>query len=142
MKKYAHCFSILVAMFMLTGCVAGGVSFVKESVVPKDKALVYFYRPNNFQGSALDVTVKDNDKTAFKIKNGQYIKYFTEPGKHKFYTDTMAIDKPTEIELEVGQAYYIKTGLSVGMWTGTWALNRVYESEALEELKSCKSGKK
>jgi len=142
MKIVRYTMLMLSTIFVLSGCTAGGAKFMSVESAPTNKALVYFYRPNAFQGSALSITVKDNDKAIFNIKNGQYISYLAEPGLHKFYTDTMAIDKPTELTLEAGKTYFLKTSLRVGMWTGTWGLNRVYEDEALAELKSCSSGKK
>lgn len=115
----------------------------KSWAAPEDKTLIYFYRPNNFQGSAVDITIKDNGVAAAKIQNGQYIKYIADVGAHRLHTDTMAIDKPTDLEAEAGKTYFYKTVLNVGMWTGTWSLNRVYDAEALEEMRACcKSGKK
>jgi len=142
MKRYLVGIYAFVGAIVLTGCVAGGAAFVKDEAVPEDKGLIYIYRPNNFQGSAVDITIKDNGQTVFKIKNGQYVKHFVEPGKHKLHTDTMAIDKPVELDVEGGKTYYLKTSLNVGLWTGTWSLNRVYEEEALLELSCCKSGSK
>ncbi len=140
MKKLFMGLAATIYTVFLSGCAAGGATFTKEAAIPSDKGLIYFYRPKAFQGSAIAISVVDNGKEAFKIKNGQFIKYFAEPGKHQFHTDTMAIDRPTELEVEAGKTYYIKTGLNVGMWVGSWTLNRVYEEEALVELKSCKSG--
>src|SRR5690606_34504425 len=85
MKKYLVGIYAFVGAIVLTGCVAGGAAFVKDEAVPEDKGLIYIYRPNNFQGSAVDITIKDNGQTVFKIKNGQYVKHFVEPGKHKLH---------------------------------------------------------
>lgn len=123
--------------FLLGGCAATGNSFVSTAAAPNDKSVIIFYRPKMYAGSAVDFTIVDNGKQVMDIQNGQYIKYVTDPGMHRLHTDTMVIDKPLTLDLKAGETYFIRTGLKKGMWTDTWYLTRVYEQEAVEELRMC-----
>lgn len=128
---------ILFSTFLIGGCAATGNSFVSAKPAPNEKSVIIFYRPKMHMGSALDLTIVDNGKQIMDIQNGQFIRYVADPGNHRFHTDTMAIDKPLTVNLEAGKTYYVRTGLRQGMWTGTWYLSRVYEEEAIQELREC-----
>ena len=130
----------VLAASVLAGCTASGSAYTR-SAAPTDEASVVFYRPPAFAGSAVDIMLVDNGAQIGRIQNGQFINYVAAPGMHKFHTDTMAIDKEIEYSVEAGETYYVRLGLRQGMWTGTWFLSRVFEDEALAELKECcKSG--
>ena len=137
MKARPSLKSLIVALILLNGCVATGMKFVISEPAPNDKGLIYFYRPNIHAGSLVKIKLVDNGKQILRIQNGQFIKYIAEPGMHKFHTDTAAIDKPIEFNVEAGKTYYVRTGMRLGMWVGTWYLSRVFEGEALDELKTC-----
>ncbi len=126
---------------ILSGCSAGGSPFLMPDKATQGKALVYFFRPSAFVGNMASPTLVDNGKEIGDIENGQFVKYEALPGKHKFHTDTMIIDKETEFDLVAGETYYIRAALQQGFWTSTWQLTRIFPEEALQEMKSCcKSG--
>lgn len=129
-------------VMLISGCAAGGSAFtgVQKASNP-GVGVVYFYRPKVYTGSAIKVQLADNGKDIDRLQNGQFIRYEATPGKHEFRTDTMAIDKPVEIDIEAGKNYFIRAGVRQGLWTGTWFLTRVFDSEAISELQTCcKSG--
>ena len=142
--KFIKYFLILATFVgFLSGCAATGSSFVAVEPGPDDMGVVYFYRPKAFVGGGNSLMLVDNGKQISRIKNGHFIRYLATPGQHKFHTNTIAIDKAVAFNVEAGKNYYIRTGLRQGMWVGTWYLSRVFEDEAIEELKTCcKSGKK
>jgi len=123
-------------IFLVSGC-ASGARFSSVEPTPTNKSAIYFYRPAEYVGAAIRFSVLDNGKEALAIKNGQFIRYETTPGKHKFVTDTSMIDKELNINLDPGETYYIKVGLDTGMWTSTVRLNKLYPDQATEEMKSC-----
>ena len=130
-----------VTMFLFVGCAATGSRFIAVEPAPPDMGVVYFYRPKAYTGAAASLMLVDNGEQISRIKNGQFIRYLAVPGHHKFHTDTMAIDKAVEFDVEPGETYFVRTGVRQGMWVGTWYLSRVFPDEALEELKvCCKSG--
>ena len=133
---------LLASLFVLAGCAATGNSFSAADPAPTNSGVVYFYRPAAFTGGALNIMLVDNGVHISRIQNGQFIKHLAIPGKHTFHTDTMAIDKTVEFDVQVGETYFVRVGLRQGMWAGTWYLSRVFPNEALPELKACcKNGK-
>jgi len=138
---FKHAFILLVISTILSGCAATGAKYQAVEAIPSDKALITFYRPKAFTGSAVSIKLVDNDSTIGSIQNGQFINYFTDAGSHRIHTKTAAIDKPLELDLEAGQHYFIKTILRQGLWVSTWSLSRVFKEEAISELdECCKSG--
>ena len=132
----------LLAALVLAGCAAGGASFSQAAPPPEGKSKIVFYRPAGFVGGGATFMIVDNGTNVQRIQNGQFIEYIADPGMHKLNTDTMAIDKPIEVEAAAGQTYYVRASLRQGAWTSTISLSRVYPDEALAELKDCcKSGK-
>lgn len=124
-------------IIFLSGCSATGSNFSTVSSAPSDKASVYFYRPKAFSGGGVSVALVDNGKNFASLQNGQFIQKLFNPGQHKFHTDTAAIDKEVNLDLKAGETYFVRTGIRMGMWVGTWYLTRVFPQEALAELKIC-----
>lgn len=140
MKNFKYL--LLLLPIFLSACAATGSQFegVTSASAP-NVGVVYFYRPKAYTGSAVKIQIQDNETDIFALQNGQFTRYEATPGKHEFRTDTMAIDKGVEIDIEPGENYFVRTGLRQGMWVGTWYLTRVFEDEAVAELKvCCKSG--
>jgi hypothetical protein len=127
----------LASLFVLSGCAASGSLFSVADPAPADKGVVYFYRPAALTGGGLNIMMMDNGVQISRIQNGQFIKYYAAPGKHTFRSDTIAIDKAVEFNVEAGKSYFVRTDLRQGMWAGTWHLSRVSPDEALRELKTC-----
>lgn len=138
--KYLKQLPLYLFLIVLVGCSATGESFMKPES-SAEKSTIVFYRPAQFQAGARNVMLVDNKKQIKRIQSGQYIIHRTNPGKHEFRTDTMEIDKSVTFETEPGKIYYVRLDLAVGLWTGSWILSRIYEDQALEQLKKCKSGK-
>ena len=140
--KYLKLSFLVITLIILTGCAATGNPFTSAPEAKEDKAIVVFYRPKQHQGSAVSIQLQDNDKDIGLLQNGQFIIYETEPGKHEFRTNTAAIDKAVTLEVEGGKTYYFATSIRVGFWVGSWVLTRVFDDQAIEELKvCCKDGK-
>lgn len=133
---------MVLALLLLSGCAATGSQFTGVEAASSPKiGVVYFYRPKAFVGGGVKVQLADNGEDIMRLQNGQFARYEVMPGKHEFRTDTMAIDKAVEVEIEAGKNYFIRAGIRQGAWTSTWFLTRVYEDEAVAELMTCcKSG--
>ena len=144
MRHFKAVILMSVLAIILSGCATGGNHFTQvEKAESEGDAVVYFYRPKMFTGSGLNLQLLDNDEKISRISNGQFIRYVTKPGKHSFRTDTLAIDKALNINVEANNVYFLRTGLRQGLWAGTWYLSRVFEEEALTEMQECcKSGTK
>jgi len=128
-------------MLTLVGCSATGEAFKQAENPSNGKAVIYFYRPSMYQGSAVKIMIVDNGENVQRIQDGQFIRYEVDPGIHKLHTDTMAIDRPTTIDAKAGEVYYVRTGMRVGLWVGSWTLTRIYKEDAIPEISLCKAGK-
>lgn len=128
---------VVVTLLLLNACSASGPKFTQVDPSDTDKFNVYFYRPQEWVASAISPTIIDNGSAISELSNGGYFKYYAPPGSHRFYTDSMYIDKPLTIEIKKGETYFFRLDFKSGVWTGTWMLNRVYADQALEELKTC-----
>ncbi|NKB76734.1 MAG: hypothetical protein GKR96_06705 [Gammaproteobacteria bacterium] len=137
MKNLKVVIIILISTLFLGGCAATGKHFSELEAVPTEQSVVYFYRPYNYQGGGLRLIVLDNEEEALKLKNAQYVRYVTAPGPHNFEPGNAGKKKGVDINLEPNESYFIRAGLRTGLWSGTWELTRVYEDDAVEEMKAC-----
>ncbi len=128
---------LLAAIILLPGCETTERLFNPVEPAPADMGVVNFYRPGETAGGNLNIMLYDNGADISRLQNGQAVKYLATPGEHRFYTDTIEIDRAMVLDVVAGQTYYVKLGLRQGMASGTWALSRVFADEALEEIKSC-----
>lgn len=142
MKNLLYLACAAAVFIFITGCTASGSKFIGIESVPVTEGAVYFYRPDNFIGSAGSPDIVDNEVAVTSIQNGQFIKYLTKPGHHKFYIKTIQFNKPVNLDIEAGKNYFLRTSIRKGMWAVTWDLTRIYDEDAIEEMKACcKSGK-
>jgi len=130
---------LLAALFLLPGCASTERFFNAAEVepAPADKGLVYFYRPAEMAAGDLNIMLYNDGVQISRIQNGQFIKYPAAPGKHRFYTNTIEIDRAIELDVAAGVTYFVKLGLRQGMWSGTWALTRIFPDEAIKEINIC-----
>lgn len=128
----------LAALTILQGCGATGPKF-REVVYPiENESVVYFYRPSEYVAGGLSPTVFDNGEPVSKLSNGGYFVHRVESGRHEFVTDSaMNIDKPLSFEINPREIHFIRLDYKSGVFTGTWMLNKIFEHQALEEIKEC-----
>lgn len=92
-----------------------------KSRLPEDAdfAIVYFYRPKNFQGSAIGYKIKLDDETVIgRVRNGEKFEYKTNDfGKHKFWGKTESQDSVI-IDIQKGQEYFVRCGIKMGVFIG------------------------
>lgn len=81
------------------------------------KGQVVFYREAKMMGAALSFKVRENDVELGKLTNGAYFVVDFDPGVHEFVVHSEAKDV-TPIEVEAGEVYYLKFGISVGILAG------------------------
>lgn len=102
--------------------------------VPKDKALVYFYRLSRYKESSVTFYVWEGEDIIGGLKSGSYFYYMAKPGRHLFWTKTE--DKSVvSLDLKPGNTYYIIAKVKMGMWTGVPKLTVVPKSMGSEDVK-------
>jgi hypothetical protein len=84
-----------------------------------DYAVVYFYRPKIFTGSAVGYKVRLNDDTVIgRVRNGEKFEYKTTVfGEHTFWGKTEARDSIV-INVEKGEEYFVRCGIKTGAAVG------------------------
>src|SRR6266700_483664 len=105
-----------------------------KSTLPKDKAIVYFYRYKQFSGSALAPSVYCDEAQLARMDNGRYFTVAVDPGKHTFRSN----DKQSgaEIDLKAGQEYFLRVEIAAGFMKGHGRLVAVVPEQARYELKA------
>lgn len=126
MKKFLIClFCLPFILLLLSSCASNrnyDASFITNEI-DKEKAIVYFYRPNSIIGALRDYRVKSNGNEILIVKNDSLnkvvldegIKVFTVERVKSFLNDGLSVQlntpqfsDPLNINLEKGNIYYIK----------------------------------
>jgi hypothetical protein len=82
----------------------------------QEAATIYFFRLQNYMGSASKMTIRANDQPVVRLRNGCYFKYELQPGDYIF---SLAFGSSSSVRLNVepGKEYYIKCYLNMGFWS-------------------------
>lgn len=81
------------------------------------KGQVVFFRESKLMGAALSFKVRENDVELGKLSNGVYFVLDVDPGVHEFVVQSEAKDI-TPVEVEEGEVYFLRFGISVGIVAG------------------------
>ena len=112
-----------------------------ESRLPEDAdyAVVYFYRPNMFQGSLISYKIRHNDDTVIgKARNGYKFEFKTnEFGQHIFWSKTESRDSVV-IDVKRGQEYFVRCGINTGVAVGRPEIYIMENAVGIEEYEKCK----
>lgn len=96
-------------------------NFRNKSRLPEnaDYAVIYFYRPKNFQGSMIGYKIRLDDETEIgRVRNGEKFEFKTKDfGEHKFWGKTESQDSVV-INVQKGQEYFIRCGIKMGAVVG------------------------
>lgn len=143
MDKYLRGICIMLALQTLIGCAATGSKYSLQENLADDKARIVFYRPKEFTGSGVDLTITEDGKEILGVQNGQFVPYIVDPGVKVYSIKTIGKNNELKLDIEPYETYYLRLAIRHGAFVNTLYLSRVYETEALEELSTCcKSGKK
>jgi len=94
---------------------------------------IYFYRLLQFEASALDAKILDNDVLVGQLRVGGYLTYDLEPGLHKIHTDTIAVDEPDTLDVKEGWTYYVRIRQE-GFWRSVLYSEQMNTEDALYDL--------
>lgn len=128
---------LLGPMFFLSACAASGTPFQRITDTPKDKGVVYVYRPNSILGGAVhyDVHPGNDDVICDLIRNG-YCIYYSKPGELELWAKTESRSSIT-VDVKSGQEHFVKGGLSMGFFVGRPNFTVVDNKTGLEEIAEC-----
>nr|HPI31638.1 hypothetical protein [Bacteroidales bacterium] len=88
---------------------------------------------NSPTGFAVVYDVYADTKYITKVANNTYFSTKVEPGLVTFNAMTEPPKVTASMNLEPGRTYYLKCGVSTGMWVGRPALEFVSESTGISE---------
>jgi hypothetical protein len=103
-----------------------------EALRPSDIATVYIYRTRAFLGMALRPTVMLDGKDLVNVGNGRVFVAGFQPSKHLFKMDDG--NSGAELDLQAGQAYYLKIEIVPGFWKGGGKLSHVTPEQGGVEI--------
>jgi len=128
---------ISISILILSGCANTGARFNSSTLesAPDDKALVYFYRPSAFQGSAISFNIVANGIKIGELDNGAYTKITLTPDTYKVHSQTMAIDRISTFVFEAGKTYFIRSFIEMGMWVSSIRFSLTHKDDALYEMR-------
>lgn len=82
----------------------------------QESALLVFYRPKRYTGSALTPSVYLDRNQIARLDNGRYFSLYVEPGKHQISSSMK--ESPLELEVNSGQTVYLEMVILTGTWRG------------------------
>jgi len=104
-----------------------------------DYAVVHFYRPRNFSGSAIGYKIRLDDETVIgRVRNGEYFKYeIKDFGEHKFWGKTES-EAAVIIDVKEGEEYFVRCGIKMGVAIGRPEIYVIENYVAIQEIEEMK----
>lgn len=112
------------------------INLANKSRLPADAdyAMVYFYRPPAYSGSAIGFKIRLDDETIIgRVRNGEKFAYkITDFGEHQFWgrTETESV---VNINVEKGQEYFVRCGITYGVVVGRPAITIIENQVGITE---------
>lgn len=125
---------VIAAVVLLAGCAVQGRQF-QTMEAPKEKALIYVYRPYSVFGSGLTPTVNCGEN-GIAIGAGGYHPYVVTPGDTSCNAHTEATSE-VRIDVTPGQQYYVEE-IGIGFFIGRPHLSTVAPDVGRAEIQDCK----
>jgi hypothetical protein len=120
-----------------SGCAAKGPKFEPTSEIPEGKSLVYIYRPGGFVGSGVHYDVYAGETKICNLVQGSYCKHLATPGELELWGKTESKGSVT-LDIKGNDTYYVKGGVSMGMFVGRPHLTVVDRSVGEKEITETK----
>jgi hypothetical protein len=125
----------LAALALACGCAASGPAF-EALDPPRDKALVYIYRPELGDGPLLRFNVAVGQQRIVYLIRGGYFPYLAAPGETEFWAGSEGHASVTE-NLRAGHTYYLRGTARAGLFVHRPELEFVSGEEAEPDLEGC-----
>ncbi len=98
--------SLAVLALILLACAHGKTDNFPVVANTADAARVYVIRDNNFMGLGFSLKVALNDAIIARLRSGEYVSFYVEPGFH-----SVGISEPTlTVPFVKGRTYYFLIG--------------------------------
>lgn len=117
-------FALFFLAIGLVGCGASGNAFAPRQVAP-DQALIYVYRDDNLQGSAVTLNIEIDGEKIGGLKPEGYLYKYVSPGNHTVSCKTESEDS-VEFKANAGETYYVEAEVVMGFFVGRPKLTLVH----------------
>ena len=107
------------------------VSAVQPVHVAPAKALVFFYRPNRFEGSGTNPEVYVDGQKAGRLHNGESLSVYVTPGQHVIHSQGNPVN--VYVDAKAGETYDVRYDVSVGFLKERANLSLVNPQDAAGE---------
>ncbi|MGA8034783.1 MAG: DUF2846 domain-containing protein [Candidatus Acidiferrales bacterium] len=88
------------------------VAAVQPARPVEQRALVYFYRPNRFEGSATNPELYVDGQKAGHLHNGESLSVYVTPGHHRLHSQGNPVN--VDVDAKAGETYDVRYEVSVG----------------------------
>lgn len=97
-------------------CVLYGlISAFAQNVQNESSGRIFFFRENNYVGSAVSYNIFVNDSLVVRLKNASFFEYVCDPGHYVIIVNNYQ-DTRTDLIVEEGDVLYLRFGLNTGFW--------------------------
>lgn len=108
------------AALLAAGCASGPQYKDVASSIPTlapDHGRIYFFRPSNFGGAAIQPEIKLNDQVVGRSVPGGFFYVDEVPGEYTVSTST-EVKRSINFTLHAGDTKYVRTTISMGLLVG------------------------
>jgi uncharacterized protein DUF2846 len=135
-RWYATSLLILSLAWLLTSCAATGEPFKHGEQVP-GKSSLYIYREHAMTGAAFAWDVYLDSEKVTELRTGGYFYSTISPGPHIVLVKVLE-GLSFNFSTEPDQTYYFRLGAATTFTEHVFVIERVSESQALNELHDMK----
>ena len=116
----------LLAILSTIGCSSTNDLAELQIEVPQGKAVIYFFRPAGFAGSAIKfhVHTMEGKPVGYLGKGGDSFSIVVDPGRHQYWSRA-ASRNDVVLTVEAGKIYYVKGTVNMGFAVGRPVLEEV-----------------
>jgi hypothetical protein len=143
-KGFNRLLPILVMAFLLASCAstskapASKSDEAKRFETPSDRGTVYLYRTGRALNAAAQLMVKVNSIDAGGTGPGTFFRWELKPGIYTFSSSTGESSAAVQLDVQVGQVYFIRQDARVGVQTGRVSMKEVDSKKGQNEVQNCK----
>lgn len=141
--RLAYLALVVVLVFSICGCATPAILGLKKGskqYVPSgdpNKSCIYMYREGNYVGCLRGIFVTANGKRIGGLNSGSYFVYETEPGEIRISVENWLGKNPAvNVNVEAGKKYYLRGSLRMDILDCAPYIERVYEEEGEEAVRS------
>lgn len=110
----------------------------KTYLTPDGKGSVFVYRTGRAVGAAGQLSVKVNGIDAGGTGPGTFFRWDLLPGTYTFLSSTQESSATVQIEVKVGEVYFIRQDARMGIESGRVTMKQVDSDKGMSEVGNCK----